>query len=698
MINDIGYLESGFSEEFSNSIGLNGQSDELLNEGLISSLKKMFTKAKGKRSDVKANRHARKENKPVTAYKAPDPITKKEQEIIEKFIDDFYSKSYPLVSKIIKKYPKASKVLFATDKKGANIYEDIDEMINYGIDSGSSLTVAHYDVYMHPDIENNKAHGRHAHYDDMPSIWEDDEFSEQFNACTYEIEREVTKLGYGDCEYGGDWDDGPWEVGSLVTPYKEFKKKYLEDHPVKQESNIFDFVFGNAENYAVNESSPSTPVNINKTNESYYSNGTADIDLDYYAAYESYLATNIYNETKIQNMLVTECGLSESAIILEARTQDDVSNNWERFLNFIGRVYDRFVAAYEKHVMSNKKFLEKYKDNIVNTKGSDDVDYEYTGDYFEGINRIQNTQLPVFNYERDAQWLRQEGYEGAIKDFMAGKNFKYDPEKDMAEQFKNWFMAAERGTSKGKLSGLNFKVMFDFCYNYDTLKNSIERDIKGLRQSKNLLINAVNKEMRERGQDPNKQNNQQNNQPNNSAQQNNQNSNPQTNVNTNNNNNTGGGATAKSEAVWLNINEADDNANGNNNDNNNSNSNNGGLTISNSDNETKDANGNTVEKKNKIPGKTNSVDQDIKNIVNKWTKMCRCFLTAKLTITQLIGKDFMNLIRAHLRAQNVDTSGEDENNQQNNDNNNNQNQQNNNNQNNNNNTGNNQQNNKNNNG
>jgi len=677
MINDIGYLESGFSEEFSNSIGLNEQSDELLNE----ESKKKYLED-----------HPVKQESNIFDFVFGDAVNKSSSnteyvnEGLISFIKDLHKKHKDIKKKEFEKAVddeikrRQSEETKENNLQILNNNKDlIKQLITDSVDNiNKELSII--DEYYKNKCDRLNVSKEYANYT-----------SDKYLSYEHSLYNMVFYFNYPwvddpeDEEVYNDFSNKLYKIQNNLNKVKSLNKYgHFEVDEYPECFSIFFYV--NKDAY---------DTKVTKQNESYYSNGTADIDLDYYAAYESYLATNIYNETKIQNMLVTECGLSESAIILEARTQDDVSNNWERFLNFIGRVYDRFVAAYEKHVMSNKKFLEKYKDNIVNTKGSDDVDYEYTGDYFEGINRIQNTQLPVFNYERDAQWLRQEGYEGAIKDFMAGKNFKYDPEKDMAEQFKNWFMAAERGTSKGKLSGLNFKVMFDFCYNYDTLKNSIERDIKGLRQSKNLLINAVNKEMRERGQDPNKQNNQQNNQPNNSAQQNNQNSNPQTNVNTNNNNNTGGGTTANSEAVWLNINEADDNANGNNNDNNSSNSNNGGLTISNSDNETKDANGNTVEKKNKIPGKTNSVDQDIKNIVNKWTKMCRCFLTAKLTITQLIGKDFMNLIRAHLRAQNVDTSGEDEKNQQNNDNNNNQH---NNNQNNNNNTGNNQQNNKNNNG
>lgn len=384
-----------------------------------------------------------------------------------------------------------------------------------------------------------------------------------------------------------------------------------------------------------------------RESNNYYSTSSSGIDLEYYSAYQSYLESTIDNEFKLQNLLVKDYALTESNIILEARIQDTVKTKWETFTNFILRIIDRFTATIEKLLINNNGFLNKYKSNIVDTDPSDTIEYEYVGDYFEAVDRILNTPLPVFNYERDAQWLRQDGYEGAVKDFMAGKNFKYSSDQDLAAQFKNWFLATERGTSKGKLSNLNFKKMFDYCFNYGKIQNSVKHDQNSIEQTRNVILNAVNKELRERGENVTQ----------------NQTTQPQTNTTTNGgsennnagaNNNTQNTSSTKESAIWVNLSEAE----GDNADNGNSNN---GVKITTNTNDVKDDNGNTVKQNTVAPGKSSTTEQDINLIVGKWITLCRCFTTAKLTAIQQVAKDFMNLIRAHLRSQNIkDTENPEE--------------------------------------
>ena len=390
-----------------------------------------------------------------------------------------------------------------------------------------------------------------------------------------------------------------------------------------------------------------------------------DTDYMHISAYESYLENTIDNELILNRFLTQDCGLLESSnIILEARIQDTIKNKWEVFKNFILRVSDRFKDAISNILDQNRKYLERYKKQILEVQPSDEIEVEYNGDYPEAQDRCLNTPLPVFNYERDAQWLRQDGFEGAVKDFMAGKSFKYVEGEDLAGQFKNWFLANERGTTKTKLSSLNFKQMYDFCYNSNKLINSINRDIKSIDQSTNQLLNAVNKEMRERGEKT----------------QQNQAKNPQTqttpaaNNNANNNQSnggsgtpststSGGGNTSQTESglLWMSLHEE----NGDNKPANNGSD----LTINTPTNDVKDDNGNTTKETSKAPGKTNTTEQDMTYITGKWVQLCRSFLTAKLTITQQIARDYMNLIKTHLRSQNIDgykEPGQDKDNKENN--------------------------------
>ena len=368
-----------------------------------------------------------------------------------------------------------------------------------------------------------------------------------------------------------------------------------------------------------------------------------DNNLMHLAAYEAYLESCVENETKLHNALLYDLGVLEESsndILLEVRIQDTVKNKWEVFKNFILRTKDRFQDSISNLLDKNRRFLEKYKDNIINTKPAD-TDVEYNGDYPEAVNRCLNTPLPVFNYERDAQWLRQDGYEGAVKDFMAGKGIKYNPDDggNLGNMFKDWFLAAERGKTTTKLSSLNFKAMYDFCYNSNKIINSLNRDIKAIDQSTNQLLNAVNKEVRERGENTNK------NQATNPQQQTTGANQQQTGQQQQQNNQQQTGAQQSNEEsyIWMNINEADEEPKAGDT----------GLKVDNNNPQKKDENGNTENNDNKPNQKTTTTEQDMTYITGKWVNICRYFLTAKMTVIQQISKDYMDLIRIHLRNQNI---------------------------------------------
>lgn len=364
-----------------------------------------------------------------------------------------------------------------------------------------------------------------------------------------------------------------------------------------------------------------------------------DNSLMYDSAMYDYIRGNIDNEIKIAGMLKNECGLNESVVMLEARLQDSVKQRWEKFIDFNNKIDSRFYASMNKILVDQHDYLEKYQDIILNKKPREDMEYEYTGDYAEGIDRCMNTPLPVFNYERDAEWLRQDGYEGAIKNFMSGKNFKYDKDKSLEEQFKSWFIAGERGVSKGKFSNLNMKSIFDFCYNWQKIEQVIKKDQQMLSQSTTALINAVNKELRERGEDPNKnvQDNTQKSTTTNGA----KNTQNQT---TNNSQKAGMGSngsttTINEGGIWLEANDQQSN-----------NTSKTDLSIKTNTVNKMDENGNSKQTEVKAAGEANTTTQDINNIQRKWIALNKALLTAKKTALQQIAKDYMNLIRAHVRS------------------------------------------------
>lgn len=374
----------------------------------------------------------------------------------------------------------------------------------------------------------------------------------------------------------------------------------------------------------------------------------------YLAAYDEYMESVIENERRLHATL-TECGLQEG-VLLEGKLQDDIKARWERFVNFAGRLFDRFQVNMEKILFNNKAYLEKYKDIILNVKWSDDT-FSYNGNYKTAVERLQYA-VPLYDYANHAKFLRQDGYEAILTHIMAGKNFKYaNTNTNLGAQFRDYFLALDQGTTNGKLSDFAPKELFDFCYNYSTMLDSVKKDQDTLKKSLNTILTGINKEMQEKGENPNGGNPQPTNPGTNTAGAN-QSNNPQQNTNTNGGQNTGG---STQESFWINLSEADDNTQNNNNgnaDNNNNSGNNdqskGGdtqLTVNSNQPQTADKNGNTNDTSQQAKNqKNNTTEQDVNNIVNKWTNICRGIITGKFTALQKISKDYMYLIRFHVKA------------------------------------------------
>ena len=355
-----------------------------------------------------------------------------------------------------------------------------------------------------------------------------------------------------------------------------------------------------------------------------YNSSLDDYSLMYESSMGSYIDNNINNE-----FIIKESLSSYGVDVIHEQTdlQNNVEQKWVKFMQFNDNIDNRFYAVMNKIIVNQNNYLAKYKDIILNKDGKDTITYEYNGDYIEAVNRCMNTQVPVFNYERDAEWLRQPGYEGALRDFMSGKNIRYDEKKSLSSIFKSWFLATERGKSVGNLANLNLENLYNYCYNWKDIQQNVHRDKEFLEQSRHQFINCVNKVLRDHGENTNETSN----------------VNPERSSIQTPRGNTGKMEHASiyntHEIDWVSINE-DANATSSQ------------LHIDTKTQNVKDANGNTIQQKVKTQGRTNTPQQDLNIIENKWISLCRAFLTAKKTAMQQIARDYMALLKAHINSYN----------------------------------------------
>lgn len=340
------------------------------------------------------------------------------------------------------------------------------------------------------------------------------------------------------------------------------------------------------------------------------------------ALYESYIQSKIDAEDRLafalkESMIISESDYSNIRALQESKIGDKIKTKWKKFIAFIKGMVAKFMESLTNILLNEKDYLEKYKDIILKKKPKDDMEYSYTGNYDKGIDRLTNTEVPMFDYYKYRKQLESEDEGDLVRAIMSGTTFNYDDGETLPEQFKGYFLALEDGQQEGKFSSLNMTNIYNFCYNFNKIKGIVDKDLNRLEASTRSIENAINRELSAVDSEP-------------------ETDKPES-------------TETKTESAILN--EAEDNE-----------PKNTGLKITDkpsSDPSSKMAStGNRdadAEKDAASAGATvaknnNKETSDITRAADKWIGICRPLIAAKLTACQQIAKDYMEIIRAHVRS------------------------------------------------
>lgn len=363
------------------------------------------------------------------------------------------------------------------------------------------------------------------------------------------------------------------------------------------------------------------------------------------ALYESYIQAKIDSEDRLayalkESMVISEADYSNIRVLQEGKITNKIKNVWKRFIAFIKGLFAKFMESMSNILLSEKKYLEKYKDIILNKKPKEDMEYSYTGNYNTGINRLNNTEVPIFDYSKYKNELEEEDDGALVNRIMQGKDFNYDDGATLAEQFKSYFLALDEGQKTGKFSELNMKEIYDFCYNFNKIKGIVDKDINRLEASTRAIEAAIKKELNATNNDAagDKVDKQETNTTTNTASE-------KTDSNGAKTADKNSSATAEASIFT----EADKKASST------------GLEIGKTSSDPTSKMSSTKDKDEKAEGNAvansadaaktgNKAESDISNAANKWIKICRPLIAAKLTASEQIAKDYMAIIRAHVRS------------------------------------------------
>lgn len=414
---------------------------------------------------------------------------------------------------------------------------------------------------------------------------------------------------------------------------------------------------------------------LKNTNEDFISIDSSSLFL-YEAEYMEYLDTKISNQNNLFRAINRYTGMTEGAsmVMLES-VGDKVKSKWNNLVEFVKTMVSKFMESITNILLNEKDYLEKYKDIILKKPPKSDMKYSYTGDYKIGIDRLINTELPLFNYAAMAESLKKEGDYPVIQEIiLKDKAFTYDADKSVASNFKDYFIAADKGTSSGTFDQLKMVDLYNFCMNFKKMEDVVKKDQTRLNNSSSAIQAAMADEIRKAKAAANDaahkpvENPQDGGDTQNTAKapiKVNRNTSKNMKISTGAKQQTGGdnqnqgssgnqnqaetqhtsftyntnGLNAFSEKVDVTNSDATKSM--------------GTYSDENKKNDNAEANAKGAAGELTKDGKPVTEEDAIKEVdalVSKWTNICRNLIGAKLTAVETIAKDYMTIIRNHVRS------------------------------------------------
>ena len=174
----------------------------------------------------------------------------------------------------------------------------------------------------------------------------------------------------------------------------------------------------------------------------------------------------------------------ENIELIQESFSESIKKVIHKLLSFIGKLWGKFIEAMNTLIKNDKAYLERYKDIILKKKPADDIIiYDY---YNGGIQLLLNNSCPQLtdqdiNAEEGNSVLDDKNtfITQRFREFTKFGKGPFDSITDLAT-------AAFRGggdeVSK-VASNVNMTDMYNYCINYGSLKDKIQRDIDAFQEA-----------------------------------------------------------------------------------------------------------------------------------------------------------------------------------------------------------------------
>lgn len=203
----------------------------------------------------------------------------------------------------------------------------------------------------------------------------------------------------------------------------------------------------------------------------------------------------VYLESKTNQKIELDCYINECMLALneaEGDSKNFIEKAKQALLSFfekVKQVFARFLDTLSRFVTGNKKWLDKNKTIILNNP----VKLEVKGyNYPKGVERMVKGAIPAYqNYEsiKDNLISDKAAYEWMAKG-IGYNDFVYNDGTNFSEAIAIFF----RGSAdqiEFKSTDINMTDIFNYCYEYDKMKENIINDKNTLEKITNEIIKEI---------------------------------------------------------------------------------------------------------------------------------------------------------------------------------------------------------------
>lgn len=210
-------------------------------------------------------------------------------------------------------------------------------------------------------------------------------------------------------------------------------------------------------------------------------------------SYNSYLLESMLQQGKMETYIQEALILTEGVDVVNRLTAlnegvgGKIKEVYDRFIAFIKKIFAKFTENMTKIFDTNKGWLEKYQKIILNKAFTLDVECKAYQ-----LDRIIKYQIPVFNYSQLNDKLVSKG---AFMNHIFGTAFPADSNTD---DLNGWLKAhyCNDSDNEVKLNNPNMRELYDYCHDFKDvtmpkLKQYQSNTEKSANNARSLINTAI---------------------------------------------------------------------------------------------------------------------------------------------------------------------------------------------------------------